>query len=414
MSMKIDTMTVKMLIIGIIGLVCFIASLFVFGLVEEREGRHTEAENEIGQTWGAPQTIIGPMLVVKNVDTVDTYILPSTLKIESVIEPEVRKRGIFETVIYKEHVKVSGTFTQADVNVIAGKSVTFSVSMSDTRSIEKQIALTWNNGEFMFNPGSNASLLKDSGIHTLVPVIGGDNSFAFEVTLNGNKKASFAPVGRENEVTVEAEWGTPQFVGAFLPSSRDITADSFTATWKVSSFGRNYAQSFLNDGTVTETMLTDSTFGIELNEGVDLYTQVSRSLKYAILFIAVTFMAFFLFEVLLKVPLHAVQYLLIGLALALFYLLLLSLSEHIGFLKAYIVATGMTSLLISTYSGKVLGKRGRGGIIFTILVGLYGYLYFTLNLEDYALLFGSFLLFCLLGSVMYLTRNIDWTNTSEK
>jgi len=405
--MKIDNLTVKMLVIGVIGLACFIASLFVFGLVEEREGRHTEAENEIGQIWGAPQTVVGPMLVVKSADIAiaDTYILPSTLKIESSIEPEVRKRGIFETVIYKERLMVSGTFSQSDVSSIVGKSATFAVSLSDTRSIEKQVTLNWNKTELLFNPGSNASLLKDSGIHTPVTVLGGDNSFAFEIILSGNKRAMFAPVGRENEVTVSAPWGTPEFVGAFLPSNREIMSDSFSATWKVSSFGRNYAQSFPNDGTVSETML---------NEGVDLYTQVSRSVKYAILFIAVTFMAFFLFEVLAKVPLHAIQYLLVGLSLSLFYLLLLSLSEHIGFLRAYIVATGMISILISAYSIKILGNRSRGGTVFTLLVILYSYLYFTLNLEDYALLFGSFLLFGLLAVVMYLTRNIDWTSASER
>lgn len=412
--MKIDSVTIKMLIIGFIGLTCFIASLFVFGLVEERSGRHIEVETEIGQTWGEPQTVIGPVLVVKNAGVADTYILPSILNIKSTLEPEVRKRGIFETVIYKEHVQVSGSFLAADVNDIAGREVSLSVSLSDTRSIEKQVTLTWNNGDYIFNPGSNAALFSQSGIHSPVTVLSGDNSFSFEVTLNGNNYATFAPLGRENEVTVSALWGSPQFIGAFLPSSREITEDSFTATWKMSSFGRNYPQSFVGDGTVSTDMLSESTFGVELNEGVDLYTQVSRSIKYAILFIAVTFMVFFLFEILLKVPLHAIQYLLIGLALALFYVLLLSLSEHIGFLKAYVVATGMTSVLISWYGSKVLGKRGRGGVIFSVLIALYSYLYFTLNLEDYALLFGSLLLFTLLGSVMYLTRNIDWSREGDK
>jgi len=195
--MKIDNLTVKMLVIGVIGLACFIASLFVFGLVEEREGRHTEAENEIGQIWGAPQTVVGPMLVVKSADIAiaDTYILPSTLKIESSIEPEVRKRGIFETVIYKERLMVSGTFSQSDVSSIVGKSATFAVSLSDTRSIEKQVTLNWNKTELLFNPGSNASLLKDSGIHTPVTVLGGDNSFAFEIILSGNKRAMLGYAG---------------------------------------------------------------------------------------------------------------------------------------------------------------------------------------------------------------------------
>jgi inner membrane protein len=413
--MKIDALTIKLLIIGVIGLVCFIASLFVFGLVEEREGRHTEAENEIGQTWGAPQVFIGPMLVIKNTETGDTYILPNTLSIESSLEPEVRKRGIFETVIYKEHLKVSGSFSASDVTgIAAAQSAIFTVSLSDARSIEKQVALNWNKENLMFNPGANASLFKESGIHVPVLVQSGDNAFSFELTLNGNKKAMFAPVGRENEIKVSASWGTPQFIGAFLPSTREVTTDSFNATWKVSSFGRNYAQNFVNDGSVTETMLTDSTFGVELNEGVNLYTQVSRSIKYAILFIAVTFMTFFLFEVLSGVSLHAFQYLLVGIALSLFYLLLLSLSEHIGFLKAYVIATGMISILISAYSSKILGKGNRALAVFVLLIILYGYLYFILNLEDYALLFGSLLLFGLLASVMYLTRNIKWSSLSER
>lgn len=414
--MKLQSLTVKLMAIGIIGFICLVASLFVFGLVAERENRHTEVKDEIGQTWGAPQVFIGPMLVVKKSTETenDRYLLPSTLTILSTVEPEIRRRGIFETVVYSEHLKVSGTFSESDIALLKGsKSATLVVSLSDTRSIEKQIFLNWNDVDTPFNPGVNASLLQESGIHTGVTLGAGAHSFSFGLTLHGSEKVMFAPVGRENEVRLSSPWDTPAFTGTFLPSERQISSDAFNATWKVSSFGRNYPQSFENDGTVAFHTLESSAFGVSLDEGVDLYTQVSRSIKYAILFITITFVVFFLFEVLSNVRLHAIQYLLIGLVLALFYLLLLSLSEHIGFLKAYIVATTMTSLLISTYSSKVLGKGSRGLGIFVLLTLLYGYLYFTLNLEDHALLFGSLLLFMLLGGVMYLTRNIEWSALSK-
>ena len=414
--MKIQSLTVKLLAIGVMGFICLVASLFVFGLVAERENRHTEVKDEIGRTWGAPQVFIGPMLVVKKIteNENDQYLLPSTLTIESTVEPEIRRRGIFETVVYSEHLKVTGTFSETDIALLQGReSAILAISLSDTRSIEKQVFLNWNGVDTPLNPGVNASLLHESGIHTPVALGAGEHSFSFELTLHGSEKVMFAPVGRENEIHLSSPWGTPAFTGAFLPSERQISPDSFSATWKVSSFGRNYPQSFENDGTISFNTLESSAFGVSLNEGVDLYTQVYRSIKYAILFITITFVVFFLFEVLSHVRLHAIQYLLIGLALALFYLLLLSLSEHIGFLKAYIVATTMTSLLISAYSSKVLGKGSRGLGIYVLLTLLYGYLYFTLNLEDYALLFGSLLLFILLGGVMYLTRNIEWSVLSN-
>lgn len=412
--MKKDTLTLKLFIIGVIALVCLIASVLVLGLVDERKNTHYQAKAEVGALWGAPQTVIGPMLVFKDNTTndptnVDTYVLPATLSIESTLLPEIRKRGIYETVVYTERLKVHGTFAQSDIPQALGTMPILSASISDTRSIEKQVMLDWNGAQIPFDPGANAALLSESGINTTVPLGGtGDYAFSFELSLNGSETARFAPVGKETEVSITGAWATPEFTGAFLPADREAEADGFSASWRVSSFGRNYPQTFRNDGSVDFELLRASTFGVTLNEGVDLYTQLFRSTKYAILFISITFIAFFLFEILSKVTLHPIQYLLVGAALALFYLLLLSLSEHIGFFKSYCISTAMTALLITAYSAKALGSWRRGGVIFVILSALYGYLYFTLSLEDYALLFGSLLLFVLLAFVMYLTRNIEW------
>lgn len=420
--MKSDTTTIKLAIIGVVSVACFIASMLVMGLVSEREERHTEAEAEVSAVWGAPQTVMGPVLVFRQPPTVSntsagySYVLPETLTIESTIEPEKRTRGIFETVVYAEQLRIRGTFSKEEIAKVprTTEAPTLAVSVSDTRSIEKQVLLNWQGVEIPFEPGSGAVLLKESGIHATVPLAQSDAyAFSFDLPVKGSEKAMFVPVGKETAVTVSSPWPTPEFTGALLPTERNVTNSGFTASWQTSSFGRNYPQTFKDDGTVTNESLQNSAFGVNLYEGVGLYEQIFRTVKYAVLFIVVTFAAFFLFEVMAKVRLHPVHYFLVGSALALFYLLLLSLSEHIGFLKAYIVSTVMIATLITAYSSRILKKGRRALGIFTLLIALYGYLFFVLKLEDYALLFGSLLLFVLLGGVMYLTRNIDWFSARE-
>lgn len=210
-----------------------------------------------------------------------------------------------------------------------------------------------------------------------------------------------------------SSWPTPKFIGAFLPAGRDVTDKGFSGTWVLSSFGQTFPHTGV-DRETSPSQFSASAAGVELLEQVDLYDQVSRSIKYAVLFILITFAVFFVFEILSGLRIHPVQYLLIGGSLALFYLLLLSLSEQIGFLPSYVLSTAMTALLISAYSARVLQSRKRAFPILAMLLVLYGYLYFVLQLEDYALLFGSLLLFVLLSATMYLTRKVNWFEPMSK
>lgn len=418
-----SSVTVKLFVIGVIGAACLVASLLVLGLVSERQVRHDEVQNEIGQMWGAPQTVLGPVLVftkppLKDSTTpVEQYVLPRSLKIESALEPEVRSRGIFDTVVYTQKLKVSGVFATADMGgtIPLRSTPTLVVSLSDTRSIETQVSLKWNGITVPFDPGPNARLFDGAGIHASVPYLASvaEYPFSFELTIKGTKEALFVPVGKETEIIATSPWQTPTFTGAFLPSERSVDDDGFTATWRVASFGRNYPQTWEGKDAVSFFALTESAFGINFFEGVDLYTQLERSVKYAILFIVITFTVFFMFEVMQRVRVHPIQYLLIGSALALFYLLLLSLAEQIGFLYAYIIATVLTTALITGYSASVLKQKSRALLVGVTLGALYAYLYFILKLEDYALLFGALLLFVLLATVMFLTRNIDWFLVSK-
>ncbi len=408
---------VRLIAIGFVTIVCFVASMFVYRLVAERESSYVKAQSEVGATWGAAQTVVGPMLVFSlppvndSAVPVERYVLPRTLKVESVLIPEVRSRGIYDTVVYTETLKISGIFSGEDIgDVPATSKPTFTVSLSDARSIEEQVSLDWNGANIPFEPGPSAQIFDGAGIHARVPFSPKtiEYAFSFNIALKGIGEAKFTPVGKETEVYAASPWQTPSFTGAFLPSERSVSDDGFTATWRVSSFGRNYPQVWESTDAVSAASLVDSAFGVEFHEGVDLYLQMYRSIKYAILFIVITFTTLFLFEVLRKVRVHPIQYLLIGSALALFYLLLLSLAEQIGFLYAYLLATAMVTVLITSYGASVLKNRSHTLLLGGMLALLYGYLYFVLQLEDYALLFGALLLFALLAGVMFLTRKVDW------
>jgi inner membrane protein len=428
--MNQGSITRKLFAIAFIGGLCFVASLVVFGPVNERQMRNGDAKDEIAQSWGKRQVMIGPMLVGKksvpgwtlttdgkNVpNDIDIYVLPETLHYETVLIPEVRTRGIFRSVVYHGVVKVSGEFLGSDIRqtIAAGRNAVFSVVITDTRGIEQQIDLKWNGREYAFSPGPGVSFIEprlqnSSGLHALVPVDLPPTKvpFSFTVELKGSEGISIAPLGKETALDVASSWPTPKFVGAFLPSQRNITDGGFTSEWRISSFGRPYPQTWPS-GSVDLAQLVDSAAGVNLHEQIDAYDNVFRSIKYAILFIVITFAAFFLFDVLTKVRVHPIHYVLIGSALALFYLLLLSLSEHIGFPAAYLVSTTMIVLLVTSYSAFVLKQARRALPIFLILSLLYAYLYFVLQLEDYALLCGALLLFAILAALMFTTRRIDW------
>lgn len=410
--MNHDSVSLKLIAITIIGGACFVASLLVLGLTIERQKRFSDAKQEIASSWGERQVITGPMIVADIGGEVPTraYVLPENVKIESTLAPETRSRGIFDVVVYTSNIKISGEFAADEIARAGARSgAVFSLSMTDTRGVEKQFELNWANGKYAFEPGPGAGFKEGSGLHVTVPLntTAGKIPFSLEFQIKGSEGISFTPVGKEMVVLVFSPWQSPKFTGTFLPSQREVSASGFRAEWKLSSFGRSFPQTWRGDD-VTTSQLMASTFGVDLYPGVDSYDMIFRSVKYAVLFIIITFAVFFLFDILAKVRVHPIQYLLIGSALALFYILLLSLTEQIGFIVAYVTATVMVSVLVTLYSTFVLRSKRRAAPIAVMLATLYGYLYFVLQLEDYALLFGSLLLFILLSAVMYLTRNIDW------
>ena len=366
-----NSVGLRMIIIAVLTLLMLIPVSFVESLITEREARREEAITEVSAKWGGSQTITGPILeipyrnLVRQERTNDKgvvssfmeevtdyiHILPESLAVTTVLTPEVRYRGIYQVILYRSKIVIKGTFLMsgmADISVdpdaILWDEAAVSLGISDLKGIKESISVSYNGKKYAANPGLLSTQALEQGI-TIRPKIGGKDKadFTLELDLNGSTTLAFAPVGRETNVSVEAAWGNPSFIGAYLPESRDVTPQKFTAAWKVLHLNRNYPQVWTGNAYV----IKESTFGVKLIPAIDEYQKTMRTAKYAIMFLSLTFLAFFMVEVLTRRVIHPIQYVLIGLALVIFYTLLLSLSEQFSFNKAYWTTSIATIALIT-------------------------------------------------------------------
>jgi inner membrane protein len=392
----------------------------VTGLLEERARRRDTAVAEITGTWGRSQQITGPFLVVPYRDSSVrlAVILPETLLVDGQLEPVKRHRGIYETVVYTTHLKLSGRFAPPDLAALgvaadglAWDRAYLALGVDDLRGARSALTVRWDGQSLPLEPGARHPLLP-AGVHALLPALSAGAApaeFFLELDLNGSGRLAFTPVGDQTEVRLRSPWTDPGFTGALLPTRRELGPAGFEAVWQASYYGREYARQWTPDlASPAHDALARSAFGVELVEVVDAYRTVERATKYGLLFFVLIFAAFFLFEVLAALRLHVFHYLLVGAALVLFYLALLSISEFASFGAAYLAAAGASTLLISLYSVSILQGGARSLVIAGALAGVYGFLFFVLRMQDYSLLAGTAALFAVLALVMYLTRKIDW------
>jgi inner membrane protein len=419
--------TFKAVVIGVLILLMLIPVSMIRGLIYEREYAGRSVENEISSKWGNRQTLTGPVIVVpfwyhilednkvKKVSE-QAYFLPEVLNIETGLEPEIRYRGIYKTVVYQSDIKVSGSFSQPDFSQLNIKAeyidwqkAFISMGISDMRGIRNNVVFNWNGTPQDATPGSGNTHLSRSGVSVRVPFAAtlADNSgYTFDVslTLNGSQGLFFVPMGKTTQVLMASSWNTPKFDGAFIPEKREITPQGFSAQWNVYNYNRNFPQMW----TGNEYNADDSEFGVHLIIPIDHYQKSERSVKYAIMFIALTFLIFFLVELISHKRIHPLQYLLVSIGLILFYALLLALSEHMNFNLAYLLSTLAIVSLITGYSSSIF-KSGKQILLMGIfLTLLYLFLYTVLQLEDLALLIGSIGLFIALAVVMYTSRKVNW------
>jgi inner membrane protein len=426
----------KFVLVGVLVLIVSALTGVVWLLSKERQSRAVSVETEISKNWGAAQRILGPYLIVpytvkeKQGDSSQirrAVFLPDTLNITGKVETEQRRRGIYNATVYQTKLTVAGQFRPVDLSPIeSDKQVSIrwqdamiALGIDDVSGLKNNVRLEAGGKTIDFEPGTIASTdyRTLNGIHAnLKPLTGvrGFNAAAplaykIDLVLNGSSSLAFAPAGRQTAVSLESNWPHPSFTG-FLPLQRSINQNGFSASWSVPFLARDVPQVWggTSQGIVLERF-SGKDLGVNLFVPVDYYSLVERALKYGLMFVAAAFGSVFVLELLTGRRVHPVQYIFVGLALVTFYVLLLSLSEHIGFATAYFFASTATGGMISTYVGMVLRSLKRGLTMLAIFSGLYGLLYMILQLEDYALLAGSVAAFVLLTATMFATLRVNWS-----
>ena len=422
----------RLCLVGILTLVLQIPIAMIGGLVSERRDRHQAAITEVSSKWGNAQSITGPALVLPytvrrietaasgeqtvHTDTRHAVFLPKRLEAAGRIETESRSRGIFVVPVYTLNLSVEGEFAQPNVvelgidpSAVQWDRAHLAMGISDVRAIREQSTLTWNENQYEFIPGTSGFADGGPGVHALIVADAATPgfTFSFPLSLNGSLSLHLAPFAEQTVVRMASNSRYPNFQGNWLPEERTVSAGGFDAVWRVSYLGRNYPQSWVS-GTDVRKAIDASRFGVELIDPVDQYRMADRSVKYAGLFILLTFASIWLIEVLASVRVHPIQYLMVGAALCVFYLLELSLSEHIQFSLAYAIACLSIVVMIATYSRVIFRSERRSAIVATGVGALYGYLFVLLTNEDGALLVGSIGLFLIIGLIMYVTRGVDW------
>lgn len=461
------SVTVKLLIIGLLLALLLIPSSMVEGLITERAENRDAATAEISSQWGGAQLVLGPVLVLpytarvtneKGIVSEETRylsLLPDTLSTTGTLAPERRHRGIYEAVVYRAGLRVQGAFQAPPLSelgvpaeAVRWAEAFVAVGISDMKGIRKGLALRWDGQSHGFEPGvPSAAVLPygtaptvatqlstvvnerrrysrqpdeeqergqtANGLHASIPLpneaaLTRRHTFAFDLDLNGSTGLLVAPLGRQTTLHLSAPWADPSFIGAFLPVRRTVGPQQFTADWQVLHLNRNFAQHWRSDD--DRPAVDDSSFGVRLLVPVNEYQKTMRAAKYALLPLTLTFLIFFFVEVLNRRRFHPFQYTLVGLALVIFYVLLLALSEQMPFNAAYGLSALVIVGMVTAYAAASFRHRRLSAITAGVLTLVYSFLFVVLQLQDYALLVGSLGLVMVLGVVMFLSRHVDWYN----
>ena len=425
-----DSISLRLGIIAGLVLVLLIPTSMIRQIINERESRQSGVVSEISGKWGNPKTLAGPVLTLPAKEYRKTqagkaetlrylHILPDTLDITGNLDSQIRYRGIYEAVVFASDVTVTGRFLLPDLErlgvnpkQVQWQDAFLSIGLSDLRGIRDNVVIRAGDQSVSMSPGLNSRDMLHTGMTAPIHLDRKHPDFSFSTTLrvNGSGNFSLVPLGKTTTVQLLSPWTSPSFDGAYLPAERAITSSGFTAGWKILHLNRNYPQYWFGE----QHEVMSSAFGVSLVMPADAYQKAERTAKYAILFIGLTFTAFFLCEILNRLRIHPVQYLLVGLALVIFYMLQVSLAEHVGFDRSYGIASLATILLITCYARSVFRDcRRLATMAFWLLACLYAYLYGVIRNEDYALLLGSVGIFLILAAVMYVTRKINWYQSPD-
>ncbi|WP_333821169.1 cell envelope integrity protein CreD [Ohtaekwangia sp.] len=457
-----DSIIVKLFAIGLLILILLIPQVWIESIMHERQYNASSVVNEITSKWSGTQTLAGPVLVIpftnrEKIDkgkegieirewTQDAYFLPEHLAVNGTVNPQILHRGLYDAAVYESNITLKTTFAAPNfkkLNVnekdVHWNEARLVLCISDLRGISENPSFKLDTSSLSSEPSNQIGFGVTTATHASAPSAYDDTSYdvtspaaitsktgiiaalpwqtaadfsgeiSTQLSLKGSTSLNFIPVGKTTEVALQGPWANPSFNGEFLPASREITDKGFTANWKILHYNRPFAQEW----TGSEQELSGSAFGTELLIPVDQYQKSMRTAKYGVLIVLLTFISLFLVEIIKKIRIHAFQYLLIGVALVIYYTLLLSLSEHVGYNLAYLIASAATVILISLYALTFLQRGSLVAFFSFILVFFYGFIFVIIQLQDYSLLLGSIGLFVVIALVMYFSRNIKWYREAE-
>ncbi|MEP2947779.1 MAG: cell envelope integrity protein CreD [Lentilitoribacter sp.] len=435
----------KFIITGIITFLLFIPALLVWALVEERANRADQVAQSISQGWGNQQRINGPYLVIPYLTKQkqnDVYVdvrryaifSPTKLETTSELEVEERKKSIYSTPLYHMKSQLIGSFENVDTAQIVARNgrprlreAFLAIEVSDLAGFRSEVVAKLNDGNAdIFSPGlaglapssspnrysSPHIASKSSGIHLDVDETLLDQPIKFEIdlTINGSRALEIVPSGKTTHVSMTSNWPHPGFNGRFLPETRNITETGFDAKWTVPNLARGIsAVSFGH-----QMSNANSIIEVSFVKPLKFYQLVSRTLKYAVAFFSLVFLAIFILELTGKNSVHWIQYILTGLAMVVFYILLLALAEQVGFDIAYTIASIATTGLIAWYVGNALSSRNAVYVLASVVGLTYAIMYLILKEDEYALLIGAIIAFAAIALTMFATRNVDWSRNANK
>ncbi len=433
--------TAKMIMVGLLCLFLLIPLELVKGLISERSQRKKEMTQEVNTLWGSSIQFYGPVLSIPYYDyesynvedskthnvTIQTkkvikqaYFFPETLNNYSNIKKsKPLKRGLYENVVFTSTMDFNGNFEKPNfekLNInpenIVWEKATIIVNTTNLKSIKSDLNIDLNNQSFSFesksNNDSNYGVLESNQFDYKTLQNEDKITFKFQMKFNGSESVQFIPVGKTTNIKIDSDWNSPSLMGTFAANEENKKIDStgFHAEWKLLEINRPFSQQYVEE----MPNLNEYLFGVKLLETVDQYQQNERASKYGFLVIGLTFLVFFLIQSISKINIHIFQYTMVGLALVMFYTLLISITEHSTFSIAYIIAAISVIVMIVLYSISILKNKKFPLFIGISLTALYTFIFVIIQLEDYALLVGSIGLFAILGAVMYFSKKIDWNS----
>ena len=448
-----ESIMIKLFSIGFLVIVLLIPAAWISDLIYERQSRASSVMDEVAGKWSGAQTLSGPVLVIpfRQQDIIDrgkegkeiheridhAFFLPDQLDISGTVSPETLNRGIFDAVVYQSSLQINSAFSKPDFGrlnikpeMVLWEDAYMVCGISDLRGISENPAFVVGSEKLVAEPSNSIGVIINTTSTSSFDEYGRDQSIPqtisstkgitakldwktaedfkgnvqMKLDLKGSKRLDFVPTGKTTDVKLSGTWKDPSFDGVFIPIDRTINEEGFTAVWKVLHFNRPFSQQWIN----TNQTLSGADFGVKLLVPVDQYQKSTRTAKYGILVILLTFIALFLVEITNKIRIHPFQYILIGAALTIYYTLLLSLSEHFGYNVAYIISSAATVALVSLYARTFLADS-KLVILFTLLLLVfYTFIFVIIVQQDYSLLIGSVGLFIIVGMLMYFSRRIQW------